>query len=298
MPGDFYTVPKMELLYTYQSNSESVTNIICCSDNNAFIGSFNKHDKQKLQKVKFENRKTNVEIEILIMTYDIAMTQDGEILVSSGGSDLRLNNENGRLKTFMSFSPLKTLSVHITKDNKIIVGLTESFPVKLPLTKDIIQRLVVMNQNRDIKHTIEYDRRNQRIITCPHRINSIIDKILVVDIINRYEEGRVVMLDYWGELHWTYNCCDNINSNQVKFYPKDVAIISTDMIILFSDCYIHAIHVLNHGGELIDYKDVTSLGIELPVSLQYDQNEVLWIGCTTPTKFKFSKSTIHCITLT
>lgn len=104
----------------------------------------------------------------------------------------------------MTFSPLKTLSVHVTKDNQIIIGLVECYPVTLPAPKGSIRKLIVMNQNGDIQHTIEHDKNNQRMLTFPHRIRSLNDKIVVVDLINSKWEGRVVKLNYGGQLHWTY----------------------------------------------------------------------------------------------
>ena len=40
-----------------------------------------------------------------------------------------------------------------------------------------------------------------------------------------------------------------------------------------------------------------SLGIEFPWSLEYDHNEVLWIGCTRMITDKSKKAKIHCIKL-
>ncbi|XP_052079043.1 E3 ubiquitin-protein ligase TRIM71-like [Mytilus californianus] len=291
MFGGLYTVPDFELIDTYQSDVENVTGILLSSDNNAFIGSYY---HKNIQKIKIENHNIKVEKEVQITVCDMALTKDGEILASSTESALKLYTKDGQLNTFKSFSPLKTLGVHVTKDNKIIVGLTESFPVQFPPTKDSIRKLSVMNKDGDIQHTIEYDTNNQRLLTYPRRINSFNDKIVVVDIVNTEYEGRIVMLDYGGQLHWIYNGCNSINSDHVKFYPRDLAITSTDMILV-SDSLNHAIHVLNPDGEVIAYTDVKSVGKESAWSLSIDKKDVLWIGCNAWESDK--KGKIHCVKL-
>ncbi|XP_052079236.1 tripartite motif-containing protein 45-like [Mytilus californianus] len=292
--GDIYTIPAMELKNIYRSDIENVTNILLCSDKTAFIGSTN---SKKIQKIKFETNNIKVEREIQIKLFDMARYNDDEILVSSKKSDLKLYTKDGRFTSFKSFSSLRTTCVHVTKDNKITVGLVEYSPDVFHITKDSHRKVLIMNQNGDIQHTIEYDKDNQRLLTQPKRIKSFNYRIVVVDIINNEREGRVVMFDYGGQLHWTYNGCNSIISDRVKFYPADVSITSTAMILV-SECGKHAIHVLNPAGEVIVCNDVKVFGIELPFSLDIDNNEVLWIGCNTWGEDKIKKAKIICVKLT
>ncbi|VDI32841.1 tripartite motif-containing protein 2/3 [Mytilus galloprovincialis] len=289
--GDLYTVPNFEVIDTYQSSYKSVTNILFSSDKTALIGSFN---CEILQNVQFVNHCMKIKKEVNMKVYDMAKTMDGRILVSAEVFDLKIYSIDKKLVKFVSFAPLKTIGVHVTKDNKIIVGLIKN--LMIPAPTDCIRKLVVMNSDGDIQHSIEHDRDHQRLLTYPHRINTINDKIVVVDIINKEFEGRVVMLDHGGQLHWIYNGCKTINSDQVKFHPGDVAVTSPDMILV-SDCENHIIHALNSVGEVIFYKEVKSLGIELPLSLSIDHNDILWIGCNTCTENKSSASKIICVKL-
>ncbi|VDI61508.1 Hypothetical predicted protein [Mytilus galloprovincialis] len=274
MFGELCTIPKMELIDTYPTNVEDLTNILLSIDNSsAIIGSYK---SKKLQKIKIENHNIKVEKEFQIAVIDMTLTNNEGILVSSGESDLKQYTKEGQLMTFKSFSPLKTLGVHFTKHDQIIVGLTESFPVVTSSSKDSIRRLVIMNQAGDIHHTIEYDSDNTRMLTYPYKISSGNNILVVVDIINKKWEGKIVKVDYGGHLYWTYNGCQSIISK--PFCPRDVAITSSDMIIVTDDGS-HAIHVISSYGENIMCKDLKSLGIELPWSLSIDKNEVLWIGC-------------------
>ncbi|XP_071150178.1 uncharacterized protein [Mytilus edulis] len=138
MLGDLYTIPELELIDTYQSDVEKPPCILLSGDNTAFIGS--SIDK-KLQKITFENNNSKVEKEVPIGVFDISLTKDGDILMSLKESDLKLYTTNGQLKTFKSFSQLKTLGVHVTKDNKLLVGLRESIPVTFPPTKEVPEDL-------------------------------------------------------------------------------------------------------------------------------------------------------------
>ncbi|XP_063405974.1 uncharacterized protein LOC134689902 [Mytilus trossulus] len=291
--GDIYTILDLELINTYHSNVENVTNIVFCSDKTAFIGSA---IGKKIQKIIFETENIKVEREIKTEVYDMALIKDHDMLVSTGKSDLLIYTKDGQFTTFKSFPTFITVSVHVTKDKKIIVGLIEDSPDGLLITKDSHRKVVIMNQDGDIQHTIEYDRNNQRLLTFPNRVKSFNNKIVVVDIMNKEWEGKVVMFDYGGQLHWTYNGCNCIISDQVKFYPTDVAITSTAMILV-SDQYNYALHVLSPAGELIVCKDVKVLGIKLPISLAIDNNEVLWIGCNTWTTDEIKKAKIICVKL-
>ncbi|XP_071161227.1 E3 ubiquitin-protein ligase Midline-1-like [Mytilus edulis] len=294
--GELFTRPNIELMDTYESELVSVKSLVLGRDQNtAFISS---PSSQKLQKVRFENHTIKVEREIQMYVIDIAKTKDGGILIADGYNNLKLYTKDGQVETFKSFSPLKTLSVHVTKDNQIIIGLVEIYPVTLPAPKGSTRKLIVMNQNGDIQHTIEHDKNNQRMLTYPHRIRSLDDKIVVVDLINSEWEGRVVKLNYGGQLHWTYKGWYHITpyDQLVKFQPESVTITSKDMILV-AECFHNAIHVLTSAGEVILWKDVNSLGVEFPLSLEIDKNDFLWIGCATYTD-KIRRAKISCVQLT
>ncbi|CAC5371552.1 unnamed protein product [Mytilus coruscus] len=250
MLGDIYIVPEMELIHTFQSDVESVVALLLSSDNTAFIGNFANPEHSKLQTVKIETNNIKIERELQIQVFDMAWINDKEMLVSSRKCDFKLYTKDGQIKKFKSFTPLKTSCVYVTKDNKLIVGLTESSPITLPPPKDCIRRLVIMNQDGYVQHIIEYDKDNQRLLTFPHRVKTFHDKIIVVDVINKEFEGRVVMLDYGGQLHWTYNGCYSIHSDHVKLCAKDVAITSSEMILV-TDSANHAIHILILLGKLL-----------------------------------------------
>lgn len=102
--------------------------------------------------------------------------------------------------------------------------------------------IVVLNLDGDLQHTYAYDKDGQ------------------VDRVNEQWEGRVIGLDYGGQILWTYKGCD-INFITGKFYPSDITIISNHMLLV-SDQNNNAIHVLNYNGEIFACKAVKELDIE------------------------------------
>ena len=94
MLGYIYNVPEIELVKTYQTELESVGNLLL-KDNTAFISSWN---DEKLQKVKCENNKTKVESEVKIKVHNMAMMSNGNIIISTSTGDLMIYSQGNFLK--------------------------------------------------------------------------------------------------------------------------------------------------------------------------------------------------------
>ncbi|CAC5390687.1 unnamed protein product [Mytilus coruscus] len=237
-----------------------------------------------------------IEEGISLSALNMAKLNKNDIILSTGGSELQVYSTDKQFKPFKFFSSLKSISVHVSKNNKIFVGLTECYPVTYPATKDSFRRVVVLNQDGDKQLVYEYDNDNQRLFTEPYRITTMNDIIYVIDYLNNQWEGRVLGLDYGGKLLWTYKGCVVDFIEIVKFYPSDIAATSSDTILVL-DKNNHAIHILNFAGEVIACKAIKPLGIELPLSLSIDSNGILWIGCNTWQADKDSKAKIFAVKL-
>ncbi|VDI72197.1 Hypothetical predicted protein [Mytilus galloprovincialis] len=226
----------------------------------------------------------------------MAKLNKNDIILSTGGSELQVYSSDKQFKPFKSFSPLKPISVHVSKNNKIFVGLTECYPVIYPATEGCVRRVVVLNQEGDKQLIVEYDNNSQRLLTEPYRIITMNDMIYIIDCLNNQWEGRVLGLDYDGKILWTYKGCVVDFIEISKFYPSDIAANSSGMILVL-DKNNHAIHMLNCAGDVIACKDVKPLGIELPLSLSIDINGILWIGCNTWQADKDGKAKIFAVKL-
>ncbi|XP_071160824.1 uncharacterized protein [Mytilus edulis] len=290
--GDLYAIPDLQLVKSYQTDLRNILNIRNYGKNSAIIACLK---EKKVQKVTFEEKNIKVEEEISIAVRSLARLNNDEILLSTGGSDLNVYSIDKQTKLFKSFLPLKSISVHVSQNDKIFVGLTECHPVTYPATKESVRRVVVLNEQRDIQHIYEYDNDNQRLFTRPKRIVSLHDSIYVIDIINDNKEGRVIRLDQGGQQSSIYSGC-YMNSYQAKFYPSDITVTSSD-IILVLDQTSKYMHVLNFAGEVITSKDLKTLGIEFPFSLDIDKDDILWIGCNTKKMDKQGKAKIFALKL-
>ncbi|VDI56411.1 tripartite motif-containing protein 2/3 [Mytilus galloprovincialis] len=288
--GDLYAVPDLELVRSYQSDFGNVLDILNCDNNTSFIACY---IDRKLQKVKFEENNIKVEEDFSIQVRNMAISMIDEILLVTGESDIKVISVDKQFKQFKSFSPLKAISVHVSQNNEILVGLTECYPVTFPAPEDSVRRVVVLNQDSDLQHTYEYDKDNKKLFTEPRKIITLNDNIYIIDKINAQWEGRVIVIDYGGQLLWVYKGCDN-NVNKNKFYPTDITSTSSNSILI-SDQQNHAIHVLNPAGDVIVCKDIKPLGIELPLSLSIDINGILWIGCNTFKVDKDGKAKIFAV---
>ncbi|VDH99069.1 Hypothetical predicted protein [Mytilus galloprovincialis] len=274
-----YVVPNIEIANTYHTEFNHTIKFIKCNDNFAFMGiSWG----DVLQKVTLEKDRVQCsESKITFSMFDMAMMNNGDLLVSSRKTDLQLYTTDNQAKTFGMVSPLYTLGVHVNKKNEIFLGLSESNCNTF--SNGIVRKVVLMNHNGDIKQCFEYDRYNQRLFTWPSRICTNNKYIFVVDLLH-CKPGRVVVIDKVGQLQWKYN------GSFDKFDPKDIAVTSTEIVIV-TDCNNHALHILSLTGEVIICKKISELGIYRPYSLSIDDDEKLWIGTWN------SKSQIHNIML-
>ncbi|CAC5370771.1 TRIM45 [Mytilus coruscus] len=279
--GMVYNVPDFQLLQTYQNVNCTISKFIKCDDNSAFIGS---DLSMVLQKVSLKTDRIKSEREVRLYVYDMAMMDNGDLLISLKQQNLKLYTKDGKIKTFKSFAPLCTLGVHVNNQNEIFVGFSESRVVSIPKVGSV-RRVVQINQKGIILHTYEHDIDNQRLFTWPARICTKNNFICVVDYSDHiwHGKGRVVVIDKGGQLQWTYN------GKLDEFYPEDIAVTSTDMVIV-TDRYNYVLHVLSPTGEVIVCKEVRDLGIQYPFSLSIDKNDKLWIGTRQPKK-------IHAIKL-
>ena len=211
----------------------------------------------------------------------MARQQNGDLILSTRNHNLRQYTRNGKGNYFKSFSPFKTLGVHVSTNDQILVGLVESHGFTRP-TRYSVRRVVVMNQDGFIQHTYEYNTYRQRIFSWPRRIITNNDNIYVVDITNKQLKGRVVVLDYEGDIKWTYTGCNSINFNQFKFTPQDIAVSPNDRIVI-SVRDNNTVHILSPTGEVIEYVELKIFGIDIHFSVCIDQDDNLWIGGNTTT---------------
>lgn len=91
----------------------------------------------------------------------MVMMDDDDLVISTKNENLLFYTKDGTLKTFKSFSPLKTLEVLIKEQNKQFVGLIDSDDIDSK--PESVRKIIILNQSGDIKHTYEYAIFNQTV---------------------------------------------------------------------------------------------------------------------------------------
>lgn len=216
--------------------------------------------------------KSPIEIELGDMAY-----LGTEILMSVRGSSVLkiLNPDNPKqiVDTNFSVAPFIPLALHVTNDDRVIVGTAESetlFPVEGP------RQIVVMDIQGRIRQVFETDRSGNPLFSVPTRVASTRNTIAVLDIFSENLEGRVVILDNTGLILNIYKGYSSLN---LRNMPCFMDIVTLNNNFLVSDSSNHVIHILNYQGDLVSYINTGELGIDCPYSLSVDKSGVLYIAC-------------------
>ena len=214
--------------------------------------------------------------EIPVEIYDMTLTKSNDILISTiNSSDVKLITQSGRIKPFLSVSPLITTGIHVTNNNDIILGVVEKYTYKL--TDKSCRKIIVFGENKKEKQSYQYNKHKQRLFTVPYRITNVNSDIVVIDSTSN-DDGRVVVLGKEGGVKWTYQGHPQINTEDKPFDPWDIVTTSVGNVIV-ADYNNHTLHVISGGGELLTYKVMSDQGVLYPVSLDIDTLGKLWVGC-------------------
>ncbi|XP_071124117.1 uncharacterized protein [Mytilus edulis] len=234
--------PGLKLVETYQTNFDGFTKILPLDYGQAVISSWN---NRVVQEVHFDKNDMIVRRNYpKTQVYDMAVTQNGKILVSKQESELKLLRAIETIETFHSFTPFKTFGIHVNKENEILVGLASS-------SHDGDGRIVVLDSEGTVKRTFENDKEKgkSKLFSCPLRIVTNFDSSIcfIEKTNNRFNtRGRLVVINNEGTLKWTSS------ESGTKFEPVDLsAILSSGLILVTTGSYNTKIHVFNQKGDTV-----------------------------------------------
>ncbi|VDH97323.1 Hypothetical predicted protein [Mytilus galloprovincialis] len=269
---------EIDLMMSYETNFTSIETIITLNHKHALIIDIPSISLGELHII--ENKITSNDLSLKVL--DMSVTPSKEILLNSITDDaIQLINEEGT-KAFLSIRPHPEfiLSVHMTKNNEIILGVKEKSTFN-SLSEDGNERktkLMIFGTDKKHKQSLEYDMYGQRLFTSPHKITSNVNnEILVIDRVSGFN-GRVISLNREGQVRWINQGHPEVNSDYKLFDPTDIVTTKLGQIIV-TDRSNHALHVLCEEGDLITCKSVKEQGILCPLSLDIDTSGHLWIGC-------------------
>lgn len=139
--------------------------------------------------------------------------------------------------------PYQQTSIHVTRQNKVIVGACNYTEVK--------GLVIVMDQEGNHDKVYGEDRTKGISLTFPFRITSTNNEnICVADIMNN-QCGRVVMLGK-EDMIYTYSGHPVINTEDKPFTPTGLTTTHADNAIV-ADAENYALHILNSSSNLITY---------------------------------------------
>ncbi|XP_063412437.1 uncharacterized protein LOC134695162 [Mytilus trossulus] len=261
---------------TYTTTVPVINSLLCSGDYLVYFVQNKTEENAVFVKGKMLKSSIRILQTLQKRIFDIAVNEEGEIYFKEmiDNNCVCILTNSGEIKTVVNTSPMRPLSLHVNKDNSLIVGLKEQGP-SFPVTDFSVRQVIIFDNEYKRKVTLETDTKGRKLFSYPARIETDSKNILyVADRMRADLSGRIVAVDVNGRLKFTYNG----NPNLQTFLPHGITITSSDNIIL-SDAKNNALHILNPRGELLGLHFVDKeYKIERPHSLCIDNEGYLLIG--------------------
>ncbi|XP_052080042.1 uncharacterized protein LOC127718126 [Mytilus californianus] len=254
-----------------------VINSLVCSDDGCVYFIHQKIEEKSIL-VKGELKESSIKILLSLKKriFDTTINKEGEILFNEmvDNNSICMLSHTGEIPTVIDTSPMRPLSLHVNKDNELIVGIKEQGPI-FPVQNDSVRQVVIFSRDNKKKVTLETDTKGKKLFSYPARIETDSKNVLyVADWMDTDLSGRIVAVDTNGCMKFAYEG----NPDLQPFFPHGMAITPSDNIIL-SDQSNNALHVLNPTGELLGLHFIDSIiNIKAPLSLCIDHEGHLLIG--------------------
>ncbi|XP_063446558.1 uncharacterized protein LOC134726090 [Mytilus trossulus] len=271
------TEPNIEITRHFTVDLRNIHTVISYSEGLLWISDAS---NKVIQNVKLTNENTQVLSEFNINVYDIAINSTNNLLLSVvGETRLQLRNDENEEISYSEYNvaPLLTCSIHVTRDNKVIIG-AKTQPNEQSAKRKVV---IVMDEKGNNIKQYEHDDNNQPLFTFPDRLTSTNNgNICVVDELDASGRGRVIVLGQTGNIVQIYTGHPNVNSKDRPFTPIDILTTPADNLIV-TDCNNSSLHILNSNGTIITTISTADVGISLPYSLALSVPGFFYIGCAT-----------------
>ncbi|XP_063404465.1 uncharacterized protein LOC134687934 [Mytilus trossulus] len=254
----------------------NVHHICRCSDGTMWIYDAS---QEKLHHIRFKKNNIKIMSELHISICDMAVMNacNHLLLAFIGKTSLnilfskwtgkQIMNSNYDVKSYTSQSEPECL--HITKDNRVIVGVGGGG------TKAAV---VVMGQDGRCQAKYEEDSNKESLFTWPRLITSTNNgNICVVD--EKDLDYRVLVLGKEGEIKQVYTGQPTINTEEKPFKPSHLLTTPADNIVV-TDLFISTLHILNSEGKFIGHYNLHDIGIIYPCRLTLSTEGHMYIGCS------------------
>ncbi|XP_071170993.1 uncharacterized protein [Mytilus edulis] len=284
------SVVEININKQYQNKLYVVDTISYCHDDSLWIKS---NRDRVLQRVKPDGTKLEILSSFNIKIYGMDVTQSNSLLLITGEARLKQISSNmGSLTdSVYDLSPLEPTAVHITSDNKVLVGgVNKDYP------KPGRRVVILMNQNGVHERVYEHDQHKQPVFTFPRRITCTKNSnIHVVDEVSGYRH-RVVVLGQGSDIINIYTGDREINKN-IPFRPLCIVATPRDNVLV-ADTFTSTFHILNNVGLLMTYYRTSDINIIHPYSLVFSPTGQLYIGCAISDNNKTDEDKIYEVAIT
>ncbi|XP_071145871.1 uncharacterized protein [Mytilus edulis] len=279
--GKVETKPKLQSKIKFQISNKYTTDLTyihhtaVCFDGSVWVGD---GTRSKLQHVKLTENKTEVITNFNTEIYGMAKTHLNNILVATGGSQLKLINTMTEQMTDSRYAvkSLTPTGIHVTRDHRVVIAAWTGGKT-LPVTGRRV--VVVLDQEGKQLKEYEHDNHNKRLFTYPEHITSTGNgNVCVVNLLDNDYRGRVVVLSSGGDILGTYTGHPDVNTWRKPFKPKEIVTTPLDNIVV-TDMSNQFLHILTEQGQSITNYNLNDMGILYPYSLALSASGTIFIGC-------------------
>ncbi|XP_052096855.1 uncharacterized protein LOC127731959 [Mytilus californianus] len=262
----------LTVVNSYNSDLSFIYRLRILGETSIWISNFN---TKILRQISFEDNNIKTLHEISADIFDMSNSSNNDIFLSMRDTcEVKMLMKSGKIKSVFSVSTgLLPRAIHVTKDNRILLGVTDRGHM-YKTGDDSFRKIMVYGMDGKQKQSF-----GDEILTFPYRITTNTNRdIVVIDVIAD-DSGRIINLGQDGNLKWIYQGHPSMNS-QRPFDPRDIVTTPKGLVIV-ADCISHGIHVLSEEGTLITCKNMKEQGVVFPYSLDIDNKGLIWVGCDT-----------------
>ncbi|XP_052074017.1 uncharacterized protein LOC127711903 [Mytilus californianus] len=267
----FETKADFNIPFQWETDSPFI-NFVSCNDDSLWI---NDTEADTLTKVLLLEDKIIKLPSIKMSYYAMAVTPSGSLLLSCQLSKLlELPKEVIEIKeSCYDISPLITKTIHVTKNNKVMITGAED----IDRSYERPRKIIVMDSKGKYEMEYEYDNNKKQLFTLPDIIVTTSENnVGVVDMELGREKGRVVVLDEGGRVLNIYTGHNELNK-QGYFDPLGLVVTSCDNFIVADSSILH---ILDKEGQIISFFDTTNWGVfTIMYGMQISDEDQLFISC-------------------
>ncbi|CAC5413445.1 unnamed protein product [Mytilus coruscus] len=278
VPLTFETKADFKIAFQWETDSP-FNNFVRCNDDSLWISDT---EADTLTKVLLLEDRMIKSPSIKISCYAIAVTPSGNLLLSCELSQLlELPKEVMEIKeSCYDISPLITKSIHVTKNNKVMITSAEDIGPSYERPRKII----VMDSKGKHETEYEYDNNKKHLFTLPDIIvTTSKNNVGVVDMELGRKKGRVVVLDEGGRVLNIYTGYNEL-SKQGSFDPLGLVVTNCDNFIVADSSILH---ILDKEGQIISFFDTRNWNLyTLMYGMQISDKDELFISCIELTTLK------------